>query len=168
MKIDQWKMLDVMSLPDFVFGRRWTISVHRHVEGQGTAWRMSELMFPDSCVMWSLAIFPMISASLESHIRLALGSREPVSSGEMDSLEPLVVGLGAEGAEPRKIRFSSYNSAMYVTMRNPMRVTGRRLVIEVYAPANFETRVMACVEVSCIPTEVPDWLVGHVGSGGLV
>jgi len=160
MDLRTWRMDQLLMLPDWCFGRRWIIFAHRFVQGPGTAWRVSEEAFPERCVLWSLQLYPQECTGYDCYIRLALGLRAPTTVAQMNGLDPLIQGLGTEGPEPREIRLYFSVGRAFFTMKTPLYTGGRRLVIEVSTTGGNEMRAWAACEVSAIPNEVPDELVG--------
>lgn len=160
MDLRTWRMDQILMLPDWCFGRRWTIMAHRYVQGPGSAWRISSEAFPERCVMWSLELYPQECTDYNCWIRLALGHHVPTTIAQMNALDPLVPGFGTDGPEPREIRLYFSVGHSHLTMRNPLMTGGRRLVLEVTTTGGNEMRAWAAVEISSIPNEVPDELVG--------
>ena len=161
MNISQWPMSRIMQLPDECFGQRWLIFLEYMSAGPFHHFLMSEVALPDRCVVWGFGYDFMNSAPTSSNIRLALGDSLPNTAEEMDILDPLIQGLGFLGPEPRAIILHTFQSNMWWPMRKLILPQGRRLVMEFDAPLIGDHRMRLAIEVSSVPTEVPDWL--HLG-----
>lgn len=159
MDISNWPLGKIMLLPDHAFGRRFIVSAEVRATGDETVWDISEIAFPEVCVLWQLVIRPYQCVSLAGGIRIALGDQLPTSTAMMDALEPLVPGLGIQGAEPRLISVAMMAGWLNIGMRFPIHVGGRRLVLEGSCADQKTTWASVHVLVSSVPKEVPDWMV---------
>lgn len=159
MDIRNWAMDQIMQLPDHAFGRRFIVSAEVRATGEQTAWDISEVAFPERCVLWQLVIRPYQCVSLAEGIRIALGDQLPTAAAMMDRLEPLVAGLGMQGAEPRLISLAMMAGWLNIGMRFPLHAGGRRLVLEATCADQKTTWASVHVLVSSVPKEVPDWMV---------
>lgn len=150
----------IMQLPDWVFGRRFVVSVDCRAGPDETVWDISELGLPQDAVIWQLQIYPYGVSHSGCYVRLALGDQLPTTAAQMDGLEPLIAGLGAQGAEPRRI-YCFHETAPYLLFpRMQVKASGRRLVMEATAGADQYTLVAAQIVVSSVPRAVPDVVVG--------
>lgn len=159
MDIRNWPLGQIMQLPDSCFGRRFAVSASP-LGGSGTIdWDMSEVGLPERCVLWELVYFEGLSSGKASFVRIALGDQLPTAASEMDALEPLLYGLGIQGAEPRDIYVGGVSQFSVRQIRQLIEAKGRRLIAEIQ-PQGVETArcTVVCV-VSSIPTEVPDCLL---------
>jgi len=158
MRIESWGIGRIIELPDFCFGRRFVVSCSV-VGGDGTeAWDISELAFGEKMVVWEVRVFSSSAGVDIDSIRLALGDQVPVSAAMMDRLEPLVPGLGAQGADPRAINPGVDGGLAFTQLRVPVATSGRRLVLEVTGAAGKTPRVTVGIVVSSVPREIPEWL----------
>ena len=161
MDIRNWPMDRIMQLPDCCFGRKWPIACE--VEGPtiGAVFDISEVAFPEKCVLWQLSFETFNEDTVIHASRLAIGDQLPTTAAMMDALEPLFYGLGAQGAEPRTIGVRPGNEFMSIDIRQPLNAMGRRLVLQVTSGLAKVTWVRVVVVVSSMPTEVPDWLLSE-------
>jgi hypothetical protein len=159
MNISNWGIGRIMQLPDWCFGRRWCVSLaYYRVSGQ-VVWDISEIGLGDKAVLWNVAIRHNDYSEMSDYLRLALSDQLPANAGEMDVLEPLIPGLGFQGAEPRRIYLGRPSTAIDIPLRMPIDAQGRRPVLEVASAAMESFSVLVALTVSSVPTEVPDWLV---------
>lgn len=163
MDIRNWSLDRIMQLPDSCLSRRFLISCCCAPEAEQTVWDISELGLPERAVLWEMMLWANTSAVNIESIRIALGDQLPASTEMMDALEPLIYGLGLQGPEPRVMYTSYLGMISFRRLRIPIEAAGRRLVLEVTAPAGQTPIVLVGIVVSTIPTEVPDWLIS--GSG---
>ncbi|MBA7714214.1 hypothetical protein ES703_123231 [subsurface metagenome] len=77
----------------------------------------------------------------------------------MDRLEPLVMGLGYQGPEPRGFFVGTSGALHLDRLKMYVPAQGRRLVIEVVALTGMELGITVAIVVSACPTEVPDCLL---------
>lgn len=149
-----------MQLPDGCFGRRFVISVEAVGVDGGDGWDISEIALPERCVLWELVFIPFAAAAQVMHVRLALGDQLPTTIVMMDQLEPLIMGLGLQGAEPRNIYTLAHSGWAIRNIKQSIASMGRRLVCQA-SPFPMQGAVhvrVACV-FSAVPTEVPDCLI---------
>ena len=156
MDIRDWPLDRIMQLPDCCFGRRWLVCAEKLISVAGPLWDIGEVALPDVCVLWNLSIDGYNIDTVVHHYRLALGDHLPAAAAEMDALEPLIMGLGVQGAEPRQIEVRPGYSSVNLPIRDLRQAQGRRLVLEVSAAALKAVSVRAIVTVSSIPKEVSD------------
>lgn len=158
MDIRNWPIDRIMQLPDSCFGRRFSVCVNVDTTGSAVAWDISEIAFPEMCVLWEVAISAnnYNFAPQLDNVRIALGDQLPTAAAMMNALEPLTPGLGAQGPEPRNI--GAILGSFIFHMRIPISAQGRRLVLEVTPSAEQDVKVSVVCQVSSIPKEVPDWL----------
>lgn len=159
MNISQWPINKIMQLPDWCFGRRFCVSTNTRAYSGETSWDISEVALPEKAVLWQAVLHPSYIDSSSASCRVALGDVLPTTMAEMDALEPLLPGLGQQGAEPRLILVYNTSGALDLRLRMPISSAGRRLVVEATAIAEKSTFIMVVLTISSIPTEVPDWLV---------
>jgi len=156
MDIRKWSLERIMTLPDHCFGRRWPIFCEPNTNVATRVWDISELAFPEKCVIWQVNIQNTGAFVANISYRLALGNRLPTTMAQMSELEPLLPGLGLQGIEPRIIGISQYSSFIKIDMRNPLNARGRRLVVEYGNVAAGDRGIIVCVVVSSMPEFVPD------------
>lgn len=159
MDIRNWPLGRIMQLPDHCFGRRWAVSVAQANEASQTNYDISEVALPDVGVMWEVGIYGFGAIGQLCTIRLAIGDQLPAAAAEMDRLEPLIMGLGFQGADPRRIRLQWATPMVAVDLRMPIQAQGRRLVMEVVTDAGQVMDVICVIVVSGVPTEVPNCLL---------
>lgn len=165
MNIRNWPIGQIMQLPDCCFGRRFLISCFAFVAEQGLAWDISEVAFPERAVIWSMTYYSVVRGAIALQTRLALGDQLPTTAAMMTALDPLFMGLGAQGADPRVISMPYYGVVICTNMRHLVEARGRRLVLEVNSTVSGVDDTQVILSVSSIPTEVPDWLnSGHLRS----
>lgn len=148
-----------MQLPDHVFGRRFAVCCHAEAEAEATVWDISEIALPEQCVIWQFVIRGVFVRASGDLVRVALGDQLPTTTAMMDSLEPLINGLGAQGPGPRAISVGGEASMMDLRLRMPVDAMGRKLVVELAAELTEAAAVDVYVVVSSLPKEVPDWMI---------
>ncbi len=158
MDIRNWPMDRIMQLPDCVFGRRWLMACEKRSVSDTEAFDITELALPEKCVIWNLALDTSPGEGLNLYVRLALGDQLPTTTAMMSALEPLFPGLGFQGAEPREITLRSGVFVVSWPLRMPVASAGRRMVLGVMGAETPRVSARVVIEVSSIPTEVPDWL----------
>lgn len=158
MRINDWPMEKMMVLPDWCFGRQYAVCVTTRGGVGATVWDISELAFPDVGVIWQVSIFATYWTFAVDYCRLALGDQLPATTADMDRLEPLIHGLGAQGAEPREINLYVGVGPWVLPLRQPVQFQGKRLIVEARATAGKYAWTHVIVVVSSMPKEVPDWL----------
>jgi len=155
MNISQWPLGKIMQLPDHCFGRRYLISCSLSVKEVVIHWDISELAFPEVCVVWELVLQGTSSTPTLDIFRLALGDQLPTTVAMMDGLEPVFNGLGLTGPGPRGIWVPTANGVAFTKLRMPLRTAGRRLVLEL-GPGQVERVSVICgLVVSAIPKDIP-------------
>ncbi len=159
MDVRGWPLDRIMQLPDHCFGRRFVVSVHLVSITGVVGWDISEIALPERCVLWELVYFIGEDSANFYYVRLALGDQLPTTIAMMDALEPCFMGLGTQGAEPRKIQVKNSQSWAIRMLRQPIISMGRRLVGEVAAVGAETIYANVALVVSSIPTEVPDCLL---------
>jgi len=159
MNISNWPFDKIMSLPDYVFGRRFLISCMLYQPTEGTFWDISEIAFPETAVIWELHLYVSGSPGLAEGMRIALGDQVPTGVPQMDSLEPVFNGLGLQGAGPRLIPTGKYRSFEMRRLKLPVRTSGRRLVVEFSYSGTGPVFCDVMLTVSGVPREIPDCLV---------
>ena len=161
MNIDNWPMHRIMQLPDWCFGRKFVVSCCVHAGAGATDWDISEITLPENFVVWQIKIMQFAVVDTVSSIRIALGDQLPTAAKMMDALEPLIYGLGLQGAEPRQIDVSPRSTLFSLDLRLPIAAQGKRLILEATgAPASSNYTTIAVV-ISSLPKEVPDWLLSN-------
>ncbi|MBA7549725.1 hypothetical protein ES705_42220 [subsurface metagenome] len=163
MDIRSWPMNQIMQLPDECFGRRFNVCVAVESDEPTGKGDISEIAFPDVCVIWNVTMWVHNADTTNREMRIGLGDQLPGVMADMDCYEPLIPGFGLQGIEPRYIFTVPGYSLVSLPMRNPLNVQGRRLVIVASGAVENPTLVQIVVEVSSIPTEVPDWLISGQG-----
>jgi len=129
------------------------------VAGEFAFWDISEVPFPERCVIWEVVFLLGLNATGQPAFRLAQGDQLPTTTAQMDALEPLLMGFGFQGAEPRTFGFDRDAAYMRIPLRMPLSAGGRRLVLEVDGVTGSIAQVFVGVIVSSLPMEVPDCLL---------
>lgn len=158
MNIQNWGIGKIMELPDWLFGRRFVVSCEIDVGTARFAWDISEVALPDMCVIWELSIQATGTFSDWGWVGIALGDQLPTNAGMFNVLEPLFMGMGLQGAEPRNMRADIQRTKHLNRLRMPVAAAGRRLVIESLTEDTIKAGVQVDIVVSGVPKEVPDWL----------
>lgn len=158
MDIKDWPLGKIMQLPDCCFGRRFLVCAERSALDAPELFDISEMALPEMCVLWQVILQTYNGDAILHNCRVALGDQLPTSTAMLDTLEPLVPGLGVQGAEPRDISIQPGSHFVSMDVRQLLQAMGRRLVVGVRSAMLKETFVRVVVVVSSIPTEVPDWL----------
>lgn len=158
MDVSKWTPEQILTLPDWVFGRRFPVCLSLSTDWGVEVYDISEQRYPDPIVLWFLTIFPVTCAGTAYYIRLALGNELPASEAEMMTFLPLIHGLGAQGPEPRKLPVRDAGGILQFPMRTIVRTEGRRLCGGFFAAAAAVMRAHVITIVSAVPREVPDWL----------
>ncbi len=161
MNIRDWGLGEIMQLPDECFGRRFPVCAGLLTSSAGGAWDISELALPEVCVLWNVVLWCQNDSEAILTVRLALGNQQPTSLVMMTALEALIPGLGVQGLDPRYIMVAPGFSMVSLPVRCPINTRGRRLVLEVISDGTALVYAQVVVEVSSIPTEVPDWLISE-------
>ena len=159
MDIRHWGLNRIMQLPDHCFGRRFLVSSNMNVLAAQRVWDISEVALPDVCVIWELVIMVAGTFGTFLWVQIALGDQLPAAVATFDALDPLFMGLGEQGAEPRTIRVEADNVLHLDRLRMPVAAQGRRLVVEMTTDDGITASGMVAIVVSGVPKEVPDWLV---------
>lgn len=161
MDIRQWGLDQIMQLPDECFGRRFMVSCNLDVGAAMRKWDISEVAFPNMCVIWELYIAAMDGVTLGGTLRIALGDQLPVAVAMFDALDPLFMGLGMQGPEPRGLFLPPRALLHLDKLRMPVAAQGRRMVVEGLTADSMIIKLLVAVVVSSVPTEVPDWLISE-------
>ncbi len=159
MDIRNWSMDQILQLPDHLLSRRYVVSAALDLGADETAWDISELGLPDMAIVHEMFIFAGGAFGKSMRIRLALGDQLPTITAEMDRLEPLFMGLGYQGPEPRTIQVSVLSPFRMNRLRMFVPAQGRRLILEGVTAVGDIIGVIAGIVVSGVPTEVPDCLL---------
>lgn len=158
MRIDNWGMGQVLELPDHLLGRRYLVSCSVLGGDNDAAWDISEIAFPEMCVIWEVRLYSVLTGADIDSIRVAIGDQLPTSTAMVDALEPLLPGFGAQGPDPRVISLSLNGHCDLTRLRFGLRTAGRRLVLEVTGASGKTPRVQCGVVVSSVPKEIPEWM----------
>ena len=158
MDIRRWGLDQIMELPDHCFGRRFLVSCTLRLAAAKQEWDISEVALPDMCVIWELYIESIGIYSEVMTLRIALGDQLPLNVAMFNALDPLIMGFGAQGPEPRSLYFPVHDRMHINRLRVPVAAQGRRLVIECLTPEAIAGSVFVGIVVSGVPKEVPDWL----------
>lgn len=158
MDIRNWLVDEILQLPDCMFGQRFPIFCSIDEQSGSATWDISEVALPEKCVVWFFSLQSWSNATTTPTIRLALGDQIPTSAAMMTALEPLMMGLGLQGAEPRDLMCPLATYELRLPMKKVIEPSGRRLVLEVTGQVLKHTEVRVALIVSGIPREVPDWL----------
>jgi hypothetical protein len=161
--IRAWSDDQVMQLPDHIFGERYIVSCYGNPSAGTTVWDISEIAFPERMILWSLVIAPQYLNNIQSYIRIALGDQLPTTIEQMSQLEPLVRGIGQQGAEPRELHWMYTTATFSLYMRKLINSAGRRMIVEYTAKATYYCTCHVMCVISAIPREVPEWLLGKQG-----
>ena len=158
MDISQWPFDKIMQLPDCCFGRRFVVSCTVYAAPVTAVWDISEIAYPEKMILWEVGISPRGGMLNGGWIRIALGDQLPDGPVMMDALEALLPGCGMQGPDPRLIPVTEAVGTTVMTLRRPVMVAGRRLVLEGLWGAGVSGHVLVWTVVSSIPREAPDWL----------
>lgn len=159
MNIRDWPMDRIMQLPDWCFGRRWPVFLRSYAPNATPTYDISEVALPERCVFWWFGWDISAAELTRTLYRLALGDQLPTTEAQMSTLEPLFMGLGVQGAEPREIQTLKLEAEGGIPLRTPINTTGRRPVLETKGFGTNYIGARITLVVSSMPTEVPDWLV---------
>ena len=159
MDIRHWGLNKIMQLPDCCFGRRFMVSCALDIGAAQREYDISEVALPETCVIWELVIDGSGSFGDRGIVRIALGDQLPTAVAMFNELDPLFMGLGLQGAEPRPLELNGGEVLSFRMLRMPVAAAGRRLVIEGITGETITCRVFVGIVVSGVPKEVPDWLV---------
>lgn len=159
MDIRDWPLNRIMQLPDCCFGRRWPVILECFRSAVGHDWDISEIAIPDLAVLWRVSLTGHLGVWDSGYFRLALGDKLPTAVVEMNALEPVISGLGVQGAEPRQIHLTTYDGQFVMEFKQLVHAQGRRPILELFNLAEGASAVRVELVFSSIPTEVPDWLI---------
>lgn len=159
MNVQNWGIGRIMELPDWCFGRRFVVGCTLNQGPATDTWDISEVALPEMCVVWELHILATGTFNEWLYLGIALGDQLPTNLAMFDALDPLFMGLGEQGREPRRIRVDIQRTKHLDRLRMPVAANGRRLVIEGRTEEQVSAGVQVEIVVSGVPKEVPDWLV---------
>lgn len=159
MNISSWPMGRIMQLPEHCFGRKFIVSLTVYSISTAPAWDIAEIALPERCVIWGLTSVLKYNQYQVDSFRLAMGHTLPATVAEMNELEPLINGLGMQGAGPRAMIHSQHTAYNIQHMKQLIESGGRKAVMELTALLETEATMTVAMVVSSIPTEVPDWLI---------
>jgi len=156
-----------MQLPDWCFGRRWPIITTFSIAPDSSIQYIVDQPLPDRIVIWSIGAWGNANATANTSVKYALGDHPPATQAEFDAFERLFKGdldnVGEEGG----IRLTA-STMMKMTMRMEVRPQGRRFAIWMHnGHATVTQRITSVIEISSMPTEVPDWLVSGLDKNQL-
>lgn len=158
MNITNWSADQMLQLPDFVFGRRWPISVSSMESGPGPFFDISEAGLGDRCIIWSVNYLHVAAPTTWARISLALGDVLPATSAEFTALEQLFSDLGIWAGDRRDFFIPGGAPGLTIKMRMPIQAQGRRLVLRYVRSASTSDTVTVTIVVSSIPRSIPSWL----------
>lgn len=159
MRIDNWPLERIMRLPDWCFGQRWPIGLHIQADEIGSSWDISELALPEMCVLWELTFWSLALLNMDSRFRLALGHQLPTAVAQMNDNEPLIHGVGINGAEPRQMIAQGYSAVASRRLRKVIAGAGRKVILELTIATAVQQDIQLVMVFSSVPREVPDWLI---------
>jgi hypothetical protein len=154
--IENWKIDRIMQLPDCCFGRKFPIFVTTGIAT--TAWvvDISEVGFPDPCVIWQVVVGTSSVGPLDVSLRLGLGQSLPANDNVFSTIEPFLHGMGVQGIEPRTWHACYIPGILCIDLKIAMNTGGKKLCMCSVASAAVQYRVNVVVIVSSIPKEIPD------------
>lgn len=164
MDVRKWPINRIMQLPDCCFGTRFGVFCRVRSADATPTWDISEISLPDQCVIWEVGGWMSRLEYTFDTFRLALGDHLPTTLPEMNEMEPLLHGLGAEGAEPRVLDAPYEGAFVIPNLKLLVAAQGRKLIVEGTSIAGQFGLIQVYIVVSSIPKEVPDWLVSGQGS----
>lgn len=159
MNISNWPLGQLMQLPDHCFGRRYMVYCTSRPSGQATGFDIAEIAFPEVCVIWELLIDCTVSADKRFIFRITLGDQLPTTEAMVLANEPLIMGLGEQGPEPREIHLKGGRVVRWNKLRFPIRTSGRRLVCQFENTDTLSAIGAVSVVCSSVPREIPDCLI---------
>lgn len=158
MDIRNWGLEKVMRLPDWCFGRRYIVTASIWTQQTGYSWDISEIAYPDRGVMWEFGMNALVDSNIGNFCRVGIGDQLPATHPQFMELDPLVMGFGFQGEEPRQFGMSYMANGWRIQPRQSIRFQGRRLVIEAQLSLASPVLWTVWTVVSGIPSEIPDWL----------
>jgi len=156
--ISKWSSDEILRLPDYVFGRRFPIFCSLKAGSATWVCDISEVGFPDRCVLWQVSVWAMIYGSLDIYVRMGLSDSVAVDDAEFLTFMPLLHGFGFQGDEPRQVNLSAGSSVLSFGCKVILDTGGRRLVGCSLSGAAGIYRVQIVAVVSSVPKEIPDWV----------
>lgn len=162
MNINQWPLGQIMQLPDHVFGQKWIVACELSQQTGSETWDISEIAFPEVAVFWQIGLYTYNKSTTPIDFTVALGDQLPMSLAMINSLEPLVPGLGLQGAEPRDIMNPHEAGQCVMDCKYVRQTAGRRLVLGMDTITLQYATVRVWVVCSSIPKEVPDCLLSDL------
>ena len=159
MDISQWPAERILQLPDWVFGRKFPICANVILNSGTWAADISEIGFPDPCILWSLTLGWYRHSANTIWARIALGDKLPANDAEVMTFQPLIHGFGLQGPEPRKLISYMGSSGWGFQLKDFVRTGGRHLVVSAAATAAQYCYLYVIAVVCSVPKEVPDWLI---------
>lgn len=165
MDISKWTPDQILGLPDFVFGRKFPI--FGSLKAGSTTWvtDLSEVGFPDPCVLWEFHLQSLIYGSNDAYVRVGLSNRVAANEAEFMTFLPFLHGLGFQGPEPRGVYFCAGAGSLDFRCKMIVRTGGLRLTVCSLSTAAGIYRFNVSAVVSGIPKEVPDWVFSGRASG---
>ena len=159
MNISSWPLGKIMQLPEHCFGRKFIVSMTAYSVLGAPAWDIAEIALPEKCVIWGLSTMVNPQEYQIETFRLALGHTLPATVAAMNELEPIINGLGMQGAGPRSMYQSRYIAYNIQHMKQVIESGGRKAILELTALTETDARMTVAMVVSSIPREAPEWLI---------
>lgn len=159
MDITGWGWGKILQLPKHAFGRRFVVSCTLVVTQDEYIADISEVPFPERTVLWSLSLQHTRMSSVGDEVHIALGDQVPADINELWELDPLIMGLGGQGREPRAIAMRDVGALVLRDLKMGIDTAGRRLVLAGEYAGTDTVSVICAVTCSGVPREVPDWMV---------
>lgn len=157
--IQRWPVEKKLQLPDWCFGRRYLVTCTVKAKQGAHGWDISEVAMPEACVVWEYCARYDGDPDTTGYFWLALGDQLPVTQAIFRALDPMFMGLGVQGPDPRMIRMSGTSGVHYDRLRIPVATMGRRLVLMVEGQETGFGTVEVGLVVSGMPKEVPEWVI---------
>lgn len=158
MDIRNWGIGQIMKLPDWCFGRRFSVIFTQTDPRGGTFYYLHQMSLPDVCVLWEVYVpqttFPTgteDALQFSGNLRLSLGDQVPADLAAFEALEPLPIGQ----YQPDNV----LGYGLHLTnIRQPVFAQGRRVVYEITHSLMSTDWINIALVFSGVPKEVPDWL----------
>ena len=158
MDIRDWPMDRIMALPDYCFGRRWTIGLG--VEGTvvETIYNISDAALPDIFVLWEFsAIVPAAFTALVQ-IEIRLGDQLPLVAADFEAMELLLPGVENSAGLRSAYTIIGTTDRAIRGLRIPVKAQGRRIVVAFNGLWAGDWAAEIDLVISSVPKEIPDWL----------
>lgn len=159
MDIRNWSMDQLMMLPDSCFGTRRVISMCGEGIITAPAFDICETGLGERTVVWGAGVWNVKTSLTATFARFKLGDQLPATLAEFDALEDMFPELSCVAGYRSILVNLGENGLLWFPMRRLYQTAGRRIVAALGVVGLSAAVGMCAIEVSSVPTEVPDCLL---------